>query len=83
MITYKTNDTWPGLEFPVLHKVVYARRTNTWNAWHPNIQDHWVDEWLRTNCRSSCYRSPGWQTEKFIQFEDDADATAFALKWAV
>ena len=28
------------------------------------------------------YHSPGYLQEKFIQFEDDAEAMMFALRWA-
>jgi hypothetical protein len=43
--------------------------------------DHKVDAWLEANCRSPYYHGPGYLKEKFIQFEDDAEAVAFALKY--
>ena len=82
-VTYKTNDAWPGLTFPVLHKVVYAHTTNgVWAEYQRSYKDHLVDAWLKENCRHPYYHSPGYLTEKFIQFEDDQEAVLFALRWA-
>lgn len=83
-ITYKTNDRWPGLKFPVLHRVVYDRRIHESvpALYQRSYKDHLVDQWLKDNCRSPFYHSPGYLREKFIEFEDDAEAVAFALRWA-
>ena len=83
-ITYKTNDRWPGLKFPVLHRVVYDRRIHESvpAVYQRSYKDHLVDQWLKDNCRSPFYRSPGYLQEKFIEFEDDAEAVMFALRWA-
>lgn len=84
MITYNTNPAWPGVKFPVLHKVTYARTTDgVLAAYQRSYKDHLVDEWLKENCKHPYYRSPGYLEEKFIQFEDDAEAVIFALKWGV
>lgn len=84
MITYKT--LWPELpdvKVPVLHKVKYADTVDlVAAAYQHSYLDHQVDEWLKTNCRAPYYHSPGWMTEKSIQFEDDQEAFWFALKWA-
>ena len=82
-VTYKRNDAWPGTKFPVLHKVVYAHTTNGVRAaYQRSYKDHLVDAWLKENCRHPYYHSPGYLTEKFIQFEDDQEAVLFALRWA-
>jgi hypothetical protein len=38
-------------------------------------------EWLEANCGARYYVAPGWATD-FVEFEDDRDATAFAMRWA-
>ena len=82
MITYKTNDAWPGIEFPVLHKVVYAHTVDDVQAaYQRSYKDCLVDSWLAATCKSPYYHSPGYLTEKFIQFEDDEEAVLFALRW--
>lgn len=85
MITYNTNPAWPGLKFPVLHKVVYDLRPseNVPAKFQRSYKDYRVDEWLKENCRSPYYHSPGYMYEKFIQFECDEEAMMFALKWGV
>lgn len=84
MITYKTDSAWPGIKFPVLHKVVYAHTTDDVQAsYQRSYKDCLVDSWLQSNCRSGYYRSPGYLKEKFIQFEDDEEAVMFALRWGV
>ena len=81
-ITYKTNDAWPGVKFPVLHKVVYARTADGVQAqWQISYKDYKVNEWLKENCKSPYYHSPGYLEEKFIQFEDDEEAAMFSLTW--
>lgn len=82
-ITYKTNDAWPGVKFPVLHKVVYAYTADHVDAFYQrSYKDHLVDTWLEANCKSPYYHSPGYLQEKFIQFEDDQEAMLFALRWS-
>jgi len=82
-ITYKTNDAWPGIKFPVLHKVTYAKTVDGVQAqWQISYKDYKVNEWLKENCRSPYYHSPGYLQEKFIQFECDEEAALFALTWA-
>lgn len=81
--TYKTNDAWPGIKFPVLHRVVYGKTVDGVLAhWQVSYKDYKVNEWLKANCRSPYYHSPGYLQEKFIEFEDDAEAVLFALKWS-
>lgn len=81
-VTYKTNDAWPGVKFPMLHKVVYAKTVDGVQAqYQRSYKDCLVDEWLKENCRSPYYRSPGYLEEKFIQFECDEEAALFALTW--
>ena len=83
-ITYKI--LWPELphiKVPVLHKVVYACTAGDIEAqYQRSYKDHLVDTWLKTNCKSPYYHSPGYLREKFIQFEDDKEAVMFALKWS-
>lgn len=81
-ITYGTHDNWPGIKFPVLHKVVYAKTVDNVQAmFQRSYKDVLVDAWLKENCRSPYYRSPGYMHEKFVQFEDDKEAVMFALRW--
>ena len=63
---------WPELnvKVPQLHRVHFTRY---------RIAE--MREWLEANCRERYYVSPGW-TDNFVEFEDDQDATAFALRWA-
>jgi hypothetical protein len=69
------------LKFPVLHRVYYGKTMPT--QWQISYLDYKVNEWLKENCKHPHYRSPGYLDEKFIEFEDDEDATWFALKWAI
>ena len=79
-ITYKTNDAWPGVKFPVLHKVVYANTVDHVQAFYQrSYKDHLVDAWLKENCKSPYYHSPGYLREKSIHFEDDEEAAMFSL----
>lgn len=64
-------------------KVVYARTTDGLPAhMQRSYKDHLVDEWLKENCQSGYYHSPGYLQEKFIEFENSSEATMFALRWA-
>lgn len=82
-ITYTTHKAWPGLKFPVLHKIKYADTVDGVEAqYQRSYLDHQVNEWLEKNCKSPYYHSPGYLKEKFIQFEDDREAIMFALRWA-
>jgi hypothetical protein len=79
-VYYKTNEAWPGINFPVLHRVVYAKTVDNVQAqYQRSYKDHLVDTWLEANCRHPYYHSPGYLKEKFIQFECDEDAAMFAL----
>jgi hypothetical protein len=82
-VTYTTHEAWPGLKFPVLHRVKYADTVDGVQApYQRSYLDHKVDEWLKDNCKNPYYRSPGYLREKFIEFEDDKEAMWFALRWA-
>lgn len=72
MIEYRYPDPEiaPTLRVPVLHKVYFSKY---------RIAE--MREWLEYNCRAKWYVSPGW-TGNFVEFEDDQDATAFALRWS-
>ena len=71
MIQYRQiNPDYPII-VPVLHKVYFSK-------YHQIPQ---MREWLEANCQADYYVSPGW-TDNFVQFEDDVDATAFALRWS-
>ncbi len=79
-VTYKTTDKFPGIKFPVLHKVTYAKTTDNVKAvYQRSYKDHLVDSWLEENCTHPYYHSPGYLYEKFIQFECDEEAALFAL----
>jgi hypothetical protein len=82
-ITYKTSDIFPGIKFPKLHRVVYARTVDHVQAqYQRSYRDVLVDAWLKANTRHPYYYSPGYLREKFIEFECDEDATFFALRWS-
>ena len=72
MMTVTYTYPWPELnvKVPRLHRVHFTRY---------RIAE--MREWLEANCRERYYVSPGW-TDNFVEFEDDQDATAFALRWA-
>ena len=70
-------------KLPKLHKVVYAKTVdNAMAMYQISYKDHLVDAWLKENCRKPYYHSPGYLTEKFIEFECDRDAMWFALRWS-
>ncbi len=83
-ITYIKHETNLGnVMVPRLHKVVYAHTVDGVQArWQVSYKDHLVNQWLDENCKNPYYHSPGWRTEKFIEFECDKDALLFALRWA-
>ena len=69
-------------KLPKLHKVAYAKTVdNAMAMYQISYKDHLVDAWLKENCRKPYYHSPGYLTEKFIEFECDKDALLFALRW--
>lgn len=81
-VTYKTDARFPGVNFPVLHKVVYARTADgVYAQYQRSYKDHLVYMWLESNCRHRYYHSPGYLREKSIQFECDQEAVMFALKF--
>lgn len=81
-ITYTESDKWPGVKFPKLHRVIYAYTVDHVQAFYQrSYLDHQVDAWLKENCEHAYYHSPGYLQEKSIQFEDDAEAVMFALRW--
>jgi hypothetical protein len=66
----------------ILHKVVYGSTTDGVQAqWQKSYRDYIVNQWLKENCTGNYYHSPGYLTEKFIEFEDSKDAVWFALRW--
>lgn len=71
------------VERPVLHRVIYDRRIdqNIPAKFQRSLKDFHVDAWLEINCNNPYYHSPGYIHEKFIEFEDDAEALMFALRW--
>lgn len=62
----------PELKVPKLHRVFYSE---TWFSWE-------MQDWCEKNCQAKFYTSPGWCDPAFIEFEDDLDATLFALRWS-
>ncbi len=71
------------IKLPKLHKVVYAHTVDQVQAqYQQSYKDYLVNEWLKENCKYLYYHSPGYLTEKFIEFEDSKDAMWFALRWA-
>lgn len=83
-VVYKTNERFPGVNFPVLHRVVYAKTVDRVQAqWQISYKDYIVNHWLEDNCQHPYYHSPGYLEEKFIEFECDEDAMWFALKFGI
>lgn len=81
-ITYK-DSRYLGVRVPVLHKVVYAVTVDGVQAqWQISYKDYIVNEWLKENCKHRYYHSPGYLTEKFIEFEDEKEAMWFSLRFA-
>lgn len=73
----------PTFKMPKLHRVVYAHTVDGAMAMYQiSYKDHLVDSWLKENCRHPYYHSPGYLTEKFIEFEDDEEAFIFALHFS-
>ena len=70
------------IKFNRLYKIKYADTVDGVQAqWQISHKDYVVNEWLKTNCKHPYYHSPGYLTEKFIEFEDDKEAMLFALRW--
>ena len=81
-IHYTRHKEYAGIQFPRLHKVIYAHTVDHVDAFYQrSYLDHLVDEWLEANCKHPYYHGPGYLKEKFIQFEDDEEAFLFALHW--
>jgi hypothetical protein len=84
-VTYVERSFGTGKTYkvPKLHRVVYAQTVdNVMATYQRSYKDVQVDWWLKENCKHPYYHSPGYLREKFIEFECDADAMMFALKWA-
>ena len=82
-ITYKPMKMFPHIQIPVLHKIVYDHTIDHVDEFYQRKYKYpLVDAWLKENCKSRYYHSPGYLREKFIQFEDDKEAVMFALKWS-
>lgn len=74
MIHYRI-EQWSKSEikFPILHRVDYnGRHEKDWFIMH---------EWCKRQCKAPFYWAPQW-AGTFVEFEDDEDATMFALKWS-
>jgi len=61
----------PTVKIPKLHKVNYNAKYNFGEAYR----------WCQENCRAAFYSGPGWNG-RFMEFEDDVDATAFAMRFS-
>lgn len=66
-----------GQKIPIIHNVKvsyegldHEKRSARWHEQH---------DWCKVNCRDKFYGAPGWSPA--WGFEDDEDATAFALRW--
>lgn len=62
---------YPTIRVPKLHRVNYDPKYN-WGEIH---------RWCQECCLAAFYISMEWQG-KFVEFENDQDATAFALRWS-
>lgn len=64
------------------YKVVYAKTVDGVQAqWQISYKDYVVNEWLKKHCKKHYYHSPGYLTEKFIEFECSKDAMMFSLRF--
>lgn len=82
-VTYTTHEDYPGMKFPKLYRVVYGKTMDGVLAqWQVSYKDYIVNKWLKANCKHPYYHSPGYLTEKFIEFEDDEEAMWFTLRWS-
>ena len=83
-VTYKIPWTEkPDFKIPVLHRVVYAHTVDgVMAAYQRSYKDVLVDLWLKENCQHPYYHSPGYLTEKFIEFESSKEAVWFGLRWS-
>lgn len=81
-VTYRQNCV--GVRVPVLHRVHYRlfQPRETLSTYDYALRQHQLHEWLEINCQHRYYRSPPWQDVKFVEFEDDQEATIFALRWS-
>ena len=71
------------IKFKRLYKIKYAETVDdVLAAYQRSYKDHLVDEWLNENCKHPYYHSPGYLTEKFIEFEDHKEAMMFSLRWS-
>lgn len=71
-----------NIKFKKLYKIKYAETVNGVQAqWQISYKDYIVNAWLKENCKHPYYHSPGYLTEKFIEFEDEKEAMMFALRW--
>jgi hypothetical protein len=70
--TYPWPDLAPTLKVPKLHDVQYN------NAYTGGE----IYRWCKENTRAPFYTAPSWTGKCLVQFEDDQDATMFALRFA-
>lgn len=76
VVTYKKAYKGLELEVPVLHDVVIRTGEIISRAEYEAIYD-----WCQHNCKEQFYIYPSWTNKIGCQFEDDEDATMFALRW--
>lgn len=69
------------IKVPKLYKVVYTAKTEggIQAQYQYSYKDALVHEWLREKVKGRYYHSPGYLTEKFIEFEDMKEAVLFSL----
>lgn len=72
IVYYSPYKDYPEITVPILHRV-------TFNAKH-DLRT--IEVWCKENCAASYYGPPGWYPHKIMEFEDDMDATRFALLFA-
>lgn len=71
-----------NVKVPKLYKVVYANTIDGVQAqWQISYKDYIVNKWLEENCKYPYYHSPGYLTEKFIEFTDEKEAMWFSLRF--
>lgn len=83
MITYREDKD--GTQYAVLHDVVLKTMTHEYWMTYNRVQDGVHEEmyqWCKKNCRGHFYFYPSWTKKIGAQFDDDADAVLFALRWS-
>lgn len=70
MISYSAYWALFGMKVPVLHRVHYEAK----------VESYIMRQWLRDNCANHYSIAPDW-VGKYVDFVDSDDAVLFTLRW--